>query len=280
MVTKAFKERFNKNFFEQEAWKDNNLICGIDEVGRGCLAGPVVVAAVILFPNKISRHLRDSKIMTPDEREKAYRWIIKNSWYSIALTHHRAIDKHNIYYATLIAMKRSYMQLMAHAPKRPTSILIDAMPLKLDNSIHIDTDIYYFPFGESKSSSIAAASIIAKVTRDRLMAEHLEKIIPGYEFISHKGYSTPAHKRHIGSVGHSIIHRRNFLGRVWAMSDDQIQQKSLLDGSECEKNLEFSMEEQELSPQVRQETELVTPNSEQSYDPVQEDTKALYEVSQ
>jgi ribonuclease HII len=269
MVTKAFKGRFHKNFFEQSAWKDGNLICGIDEVGRGCLAGPVVVAAVALFPNKLSRHLRDSKIMTLEEREKAYRWIIKNSWNSIALIHHRAIDTNNIYCATLIAMKRAYMQLMTQVPKPPSSIIVDAMPLKLENSSHHETDVYYFPFGESKSSSIAAASIIAKVTRDRLMVNHFEKIVPGYELINHKGYSTPPHKRHIRSIGHSIIHRMNFLSRVWAMTEDQIQQQSLLDISAVSEQIEIQVVNQESYQEYQQ----VAEHSAQENEP------KLYEAS-
>lgn len=235
MGTQAFKDRFNKNFFEQTAWNDNNLICGIDEVGRGCLAGPVVVAAVVLFPNKVSRHLRDSKIMTPEEREAAYRWIVKNSWNSTALVHHRAIDSNNIYYATLIAMKRAYVQLMSTIPQIPTTLVIDAMPLKLDNTAHASTQVYYFPFGESKSSSIAAASILAKVTRDRLMANHFEKIFPAYEFASHKGYSTPPHKRHVRSMGHCLIHRMNYLARVLE-SGEMNQQRSILDNNNNNQN--------------------------------------------
>jgi ribonuclease HII len=232
MATHAYKTRFNKNTFEHEAWKDNNLICGIDEVGRGCLAGPVVVSALVLFPNKLSRHLRDSKIMTADEREKAYHWIIKNSWHSIGLVHHRAVDAHNIYHATLIAMKRAYMQLITQLPQPPKTIVVDAMPLKLDHSVHQNTDVYYFPFGESKSSSIAAASIVAKVTRDRLMAQHFDMLIPGYEWWSNKGYSTPPHKRHVRALGHSIIHRMNFLSRIWTIESEQALQSSLFDALE------------------------------------------------
>lgn len=228
MATQAYKERFNKNFFEQTSWQKNELICGIDEVGRGCLAGPVVVAAVVLFANKISRHLRDSKIMTPEEREKAYHWIIKNSWHSIALVHHRAIDQHNIYQATLIAMKRAYLQLMPLLPQQPRTVVIDAMPLKLANTAYYETEVYYFPFGESKSSSIAAASIVAKVTRDRIMAQQYEKIFPEFEFASHKGYGTPPHKRHVRQLGHTLIHRMNFLAAVLAhTTDDEAQQQSL-----------------------------------------------------
>lgn len=232
MATTAVKKRFNKNFFEHEAWNNNTLICGIDEVGRGCLAGPVVVAAVVLFPHKLSRHVRDSKIMTAEEREKAAIWIMKNSWYSIGLVNHRIIDTHNIYYATLIAMKRTYLQLMTHIQQQPKTVVVDAMPLKLSNTAHHETEVFYFPFGESKSSSIAAASILAKITRDHLMKETFEKVVPGYNFASHKGYATPPHKKQVRTIGPSIIHRTNFVARVLAYADDSAQQQSLLEQHE------------------------------------------------
>ena len=227
MATQSYKTRFNKNYFEEKVWSENNLICGIDEVGRGCLAGPVVVAAVVLFPYKLSRHLRDSKIMTPQEREKAYLWIVNHSWHSIALVHHRLIDTYNIYHATLIAMKRAYLQLMAQMHQKPTTIVIDAMPLRLENSIYTNTDIFYFPFGERKSSSIAAASIIAKVTRDRLMATHFAHILPGYQLESHKGYATPPHKNLVRTLGPSIIHRTNFVKKL--VFSDEPNQTMLFD---------------------------------------------------
>lgn len=223
MATQAIKTRFNKNYYEQSAWRNNELICGIDEVGRGCLAGPVVVASVVLFPNKVSRHLKDSKIMTHEEREKAARWIMKNSWYSIGIAHHRTIDTYNIYQTTLKAMKRSYLQLMTYIPKPPKTVVVDAMPLNLANTAFHKTTIYYFPFGESKSSSIAAASILAKISRDYLMAHHFETIFPGYRFASHKGYATPVHKNAVHELGHSLIHRISYLPHVYN-SDIQLQQ--------------------------------------------------------
>lgn len=218
MATQAIKTRFNKNYFEQLAWSSNELICGIDEVGRGCLAGPLVVASVILHPNKTSRHLRDSKIMTPEDREKAAQWIIKNSWYALGIAHHRMIDTYNIYQTTLKAMRRSFLQLMSHVPQKPKIVVVDAMPLNLAHTAFESIDVNYFPFGESKSSSIAAASIIAKVSRDYLMAEHFEKIMPGYHFASHKGYATPAHKQAIQTHGHSIFHRISYLSQVYGYS--------------------------------------------------------------
>ncbi len=218
MATIRYQERFNKNYFEHSAWAENALVCGIDEVGRGCLAGPVVVAAVILHHKKNHRLIKDSKIMTVEEREKAFSWIINNSWYGIASVHHRAIDQHNIYHATLKAMKRAFLQLMAQGCPPPSKIIVDAMPLQLHATAYHDIDVLHFPFGERKSSSIAAASIIAKVTRDRLMP-HFETALPGYFLGAHKGYATPQHRTRVQELGHSIIHRMNFLQGAWFNQD-------------------------------------------------------------
>lgn len=228
MATRAVKTRFNKNHFEHLTWSANELICGIDEVGRGCLAGPVVVAAVVLFPNKLSRNLKDSKTMLPEEREKAAQWIIKNSWYALGIVHHRTIDTYNIYQATLKAMKRSYLQLMTQMPKPPQTVVVDAMPLNLSNTAFHETDVVHFPFGETKSSSIAAASIIAKVSRDYLMSNHFEKMVPGYNFAQHKGYSTPAHKSAVKALGASLIHRMSYLSHIYSsMNGDLSQQQTI-----------------------------------------------------
>src|SRR5579863_9600369 len=96
-----------KNSFELAAWNDQRFVIGVDEVGRGCLAGPLVAAAVILPLNKAHSMLKDSKIMTPIERLKAFKWIKKHCWYGIGIVHNRIIDKHNIWQATIIAMKKA-----------------------------------------------------------------------------------------------------------------------------------------------------------------------------
>jgi ribonuclease HII len=209
------KERFNKNYFEQEAWAANQVICGIDEVGRGCLAGPVVTAAVILPPDKQpSRLLKDSKEMTHEERLKAFKWIDKNCAYSLGIVHHRIVDSKNVWHATLVAMKKSLVHLLATTPYRPSKIIIDAMPLNLADTSFGDIPVHYFPFGERRSSSIAAASIVAKVKRDAMM-QRLDALFPGYLLGSHKGYSTPLHKRILlEGQNQLIIHRNSFLGRL------------------------------------------------------------------
>ncbi len=207
MVTIKRDAKFKKNYYEMAAWGEQKLVCGIDEVGRGCLAGPVVTAAVILHSRKVSRLVNDSKIMTPEDRDKAYQWICKNGSFGIGIVSHRVIDRFNIYQATLMAMRRAVMQLFTATSLRPSIIVVDAMPLQIDT---FQGDIVAFPFGESKSISIAAASIVAKVTRDRLM-QTFDSVFPGYSLGQHKGYSTQLHKERIKELQQSILHRVSFI---------------------------------------------------------------------
>ncbi len=204
MIRARRSVRIAKNFYEIDSWSKNELVAGIDEVGRGCLCGPLVTASVILHPGKKSNKLKDSKLLDQDELLDGYKWIVKNSWYSTAIVTHRLIDEINIYQATLRAMKRSLMQLIAVAPA-PKLVLVDAMPLKIDNIA-----VIHFPFGEQYSSSIAAASIVAKVTRDKIM-QRLDHIIPGYYMGQHKGYSTKLHGQTLELNGESFIHRKSYL---------------------------------------------------------------------
>ncbi len=205
MVTIKRKPDFRKNLYEKEAWEQAELVCGVDEVGRSCLSGPVVAAAAILKPKARHKLLRDSKVMSAAQREEAFTWLMKNSTYAVGITHHRLIDAHNIYHATLIAMKRALMQILTIAPKHPSIILVDAMPVKLD----LDIPVVHFPFGESKSTSIAAASIIAKVTRDALMSR-MDGITPGYAYSNNKGYGTKAHREGLEKEGLTVMHRMSF----------------------------------------------------------------------
>ncbi len=222
---------FKKNSYEAQAWLLDKVVCGIDEVGRGCLSGPVVTAAVILPRNCSYRLLKDSKVMTPEERTKADRWIRKNCWYSYGIVHHRLIDKHNIWHATLIAMRRALMNLLAITPFKPHAILVDAMPLTLTNSCHQELPIFHFPFGEKRSSSIAAASIIAKVKRDAMM-EDMDKMFPHYGWYANKGYGTDQHKKAIKLHNRTILHRLSYLKNVNIETsldriDDITQQQSI-----------------------------------------------------
>lgn len=220
---------FSKNTFEREFWALNQVVCGIDEVGRGCLAGPLVTAAVILPIGKINPALKDSKVMTHLQRVKAAEWIIKECVYGIGIVHNRIVDRHNIWQATLIAMRRAFMQVIVQSPMRPGALLIDAMPLSLaDTSFH-DIPIHYFPKGEQKSSSIAAASIIAKVKRDEIMGR-LDRLFPGYYLSDHKGYATKKHQETLMNNEVSIIHRESFMSHVKARKgeyNERKQQQSL-----------------------------------------------------
>ncbi len=213
MTTVKYLPNFLKNSFEKASWSQNQLVCGLDEVGRGCLAGPLVVGCVILPPNPSYRLLKDSKELTEKELQLADRWIKKNCIYSVVPLHHRLIDTHNIYRTTLIAMKRAVLQVCALSKARPSHILVDAMPLKLTTTGYGDIPVAYFAKGESKSISIAAASIVAKVYRDTLIT-HYNTLIPGYGLDDHKGYSTKKHKQAIWTLGKSFIHRTTYLSRT------------------------------------------------------------------
>ncbi len=195
-------------FYEQEIWSQQKFLCGIDEVGRGCLAGPVVTCALILHPHVTHPLLRDSKVLSEKQRNTAALWIANNAWYAFGMVNHQGIDTHNIYQATLLAMKKAYYGLVTkpEIPERPSLILVDAMPLKVSNG----PEIMSFTQGESKSVSIAAASIMAKVMRDALMQRY-EKLFPGYALHSNKGYGAEVHRTGLHTRGMSLIHRKTFL---------------------------------------------------------------------
>ena len=209
------KSNFPKNFYEHEAWAQGQLICGVDEVGRSSLAGPVVAAAVILKPGARYRLLKDSKLLTAEERLKAYRWLLKNSVFGVGIINHRRVDGINIYQATLAAMHRAVMQLCLVANHYPAHIVVDAMPLRISSPA---IPVTYFWYGEKKSVSIAAASIIAKVTRDLLM-ERTSSCLPGYNFERNKGYGTKMHRLMVRNSGSSFMHRQSFLKNVDSWDD-------------------------------------------------------------
>jgi ribonuclease HII len=216
---------FKKNFYENSLWELQKLVIGVDEVGRGCVAGPLVTAAAILPIGKAHRMLKDSKLMSPEERLEAYAWIQQNCLFQVGIIHNRLIDEINIYQATMLAMKKALVNLLAQCPETPGAILVDAVPLKLADTGIYGIPLYHFPKGERKSSSIAAASIVAKVTRDRLM-EKYGFLFPGYELEQHKGYCTKSHQAAIKAQRDSIIHRKTFLGAFLDTSDDEASQQS------------------------------------------------------
>lgn len=223
--------KIKKNSHEAAAWQQKAVVVGIDEVGRGCIAGPVVAAAVILPLNKTNRKLKDSKMMTAQEREEAFEWIAKHCKYGVGIIHHRIIDKHNIYHATLIAMKKALLNVLQTSGLQPAAIVTDAMPLDLCDTSFDNIPVYYFPKGESKSSSIAAASIVAKVTRDAMMGLY-DHAIPGYKWASNKGYRAPAHKKAVKDLQHSIIHRLRYLAHL--DNKEEMAETQLMIGSSHE----------------------------------------------
>lgn len=175
--------------YEKELWKNGiNLIAGMDEVGRGPLIGPVVTACVILPKDFVLEGLTDSKKLSEKKREEFYHYIMEHAIsVGIGMMDEKVIDEVNIYEATKLAM----YQAVEKSKVKPEHVLIDAM--KLDKLEMPSTSIIK---GDAKSISIAAASVIAKVTRDRMMIE-LDKKYPMYGFKSHKGYPT---KKHIEAI--------------------------------------------------------------------------------
>ena len=197
------------NMWEMENLHYDNgvrVICGVDEAGRGPLAGPVCAAAVILPPHIDIPGLNDSKKLT-DKRRRELEPIIKEQAiaYGIGFADHEEIDDINILQATYLAMERAIAQLSV----TPELALIDGNRAK-DFGIPVETIIK----GDSRSASIAAASILAKVARDDVMLEY-SKIYPEYGFEVHKGYGTKAHYEALRTYGASPIHRKSFLKKFY-----------------------------------------------------------------
>ncbi len=223
-------QKISKNFFEETAWKKSLYVCGIDEVGRGCLAGPLVTSAVILPQNIKHKLLKDSKTLSKEQRELAYEWITKNCFYSVAISSHKIIDTLNIYNATLQTMKKALLQLLHTVPfkqEKIKSVLIDAMPLSLNNAYSSkNLEFHYFNYGETISSSIAAASIVAKVERDRLITK-MAPLFPNFDLQEHKGYGTKKHLNVLDCHGPTIIHRKTFIYKILKDKVDETKQQSL-----------------------------------------------------
>ena len=181
------------------------LVCGIDEAGRGPLAGPVCAAAVILPEDWEPEGLNDSKKLTPRKRELLYGEIIAGAaaW-SVAYASEREIDKINILQATFLAMRRA----LAGLSLRPDLALVDG---NRDPLLGIPTRCEIG--GDGRYACIAAASVLAKVSRDRLMDAY-DKEYPAYGFVRHKGYPTKAHYQALAEYGPCPIHRRSFLKKV------------------------------------------------------------------
>lgn len=187
--------------YEKE-YEDHGWICGVDEVGRGPLCGPVVAGAVILPKDCKILYLNDSKKLSEKKREELYNVIMDQAIaVGIGMAGPERIDEINILQATYEAMR----QAIASLKVRPAVLLNDAVTIP-------GVEIPQIPIikGDAKSVSIAAASIVAKVTRDRMMVEY-DRIYPGYDFASNKGYGTKAHMEALRTIGPCEIHRRTFI---------------------------------------------------------------------
>ena len=194
-------KRLSKGEQARLAWDPIGLQAGVDEAGRGPLAGPVVAAAVILDDGKRIRGLADSKMLSPLQREKLYDQIMdKALCCSVAEASVEEIDTLNIYHATMLAMKRAVEGLRL----KPARILVDGNALP-----RVDVLAEAIVGGDAKIKAISAASILAKVHRDRLLAT-LHDEFPQYGFASHKGYSTPEHLEALRTHGACRHHRRFF----------------------------------------------------------------------
>ncbi|MBW7574024.1 ribonuclease HII [Caproiciproducens faecalis] len=193
------------------AEKGYRMICGIDEAGRGPLAGPVFAAAVILPPGRMIDGLNDSKKLSEKKREALFD-VIRETAVSCAVgfATEQEIDEINILQATFLAMKRACDGLSI----RPDLALVDGNrvpPL----GVEVQTIIK----GDALSASIAAGSILAKVSRDRVMGE-IDKIYPEYQFAKHKGYGTALHRELLKQYGPSPVHRRTFLKKILGESHE------------------------------------------------------------
>jgi ribonuclease HII len=193
--------------FERRLWANGvSLVAGVDEAGRGPLAGPVVAAAVIMPRENLIRQVNDSKVLPQSEREELYTRIRESATaVGIGVVDHLVIDRLNILNASFLAMCQAVEQLSP----RPEHLLIDGNRFQQPRMESAAIPFTLLVDGDARCYSIAAASIIAKVTRDRIMEEY-DLRYPGYGFVRHKGYATPEHREAIFRLGYCEIHRRSF----------------------------------------------------------------------
>ncbi|MBQ9513028.1 MAG: ribonuclease HII [Lachnospiraceae bacterium] len=198
------RERLNAMREFERRYASYGAVCGIDEVGRGPLAGPVVASAVILPDDVEILYLNDSKKLSEKRREKLYDEIMEKAIaVGVGEVSHERIDEINILQATYEAMTKAVEALSV----KPGILLLDAVHVPQLEAYEQVSIVK----GDAKSVSIAASSIIAKVTRDRLMKE-LDAVYPAYQFASNKGYGTAAHIQALKTCGPCAIHRRTFIG--------------------------------------------------------------------
>jgi len=196
-----YERKFKKKGFK--------FIVGVDEAGRGPLAGPVVSAAVLLKASNFSTRIDDSKKLSPCQRENAFPDIINNSVFGIGIVSEKIIDRINILEATRLSMQQAVTSLV----KKLGNVGSKCIYIIVDGNMALDLTLPYTSIvkGDTKSKSIAAASILAKVTRDRIMLKY-DKLYPEYGFAKHKGYPTREHREILKEIGPSRIHRKSFAG--------------------------------------------------------------------
>lgn len=197
-------------WYEGRAWRAGVArIAGVDEAGRGPLAGPVVAAAVVIDPGRRIKGLNDSKVLAPERREELFEVIAERALaIGVGIVDHETIDRVNILRAT----ERAMLEALARLGAAPDLVITDfvhlvPLPCPQRNLVH----------GDGRSASVAAASIVAKVTRDRIMLD-LHRQYPDYGFARHKGYATPEHLTALDRLGPCPIHRRTFAG-VWRQGE-------------------------------------------------------------
>ncbi|MDD4953644.1 MAG: ribonuclease HII [Candidatus Omnitrophica bacterium] len=197
-------------YYEHKLKKQGyDLIIGVDEAGRGPLAGPVVAAAVALKTYRFKNRIDDSKKLTARSREKAFPEIIRKSFFGVGVVSEVEVDRLNILEATRLAMAEAVRTLVKKIKSRRKSKAY----IIIDGNANINTGLPSATIikGDARSKSIASASILAKVTRDRIMLLY-DKIYPGYGFAKHKGYPTKQHRQILQKLGPCRIHRKSFLG--------------------------------------------------------------------
>lgn len=200
--------------YETKLWEEGyQAIAGVDEVGRGCLFGDVIAAAVILPPGLVLEGVDDSKKLSEKKREKLYEVILEHSeaW-AVGRVDAATIDRINIKQASRLAMKLAVEALSLS----PDYLLVDA------EKVDVPLPQLSIIKGDAASQSIAAASIVAKVTRDRLCAGEWEQLYPAYGIAVHKGYATKAHKEKLLEFGPSPLHRQSFLGKIIVQEEQQL----------------------------------------------------------
>ena len=196
--------------YEGQAWREGILrVAGLDEAGRGPLAGPVVAAAVIIAPERRIKRLADSKILSAERREELYGLIHERAVaVGVGIVDHLTIDRINILEATRLAMRLA-LENLGVVPELVITDFVALRDLPCPQKNLVD--------GDARCATVAAASIVAKVTRDRIMLE-VDKQFPEYGFARHKGYGTPDHLAALDRHGPCALHRRTFSG-VWRQGE-------------------------------------------------------------